>query len=1193
MQGQEFEESQSSILNTFEDKLNLKKWDEDEAEIKTFLNKLSTDIEQSFLQRRLDRGVKEDEIQYEFELAIKEILNKEQQIKLSLELAYVLLEKMHEQRDIFSDEYEEFIQQKEELQRDLEFKEQYCEEYSRRLQFLTEQNNNLTQEYAQLEEFNEKLKARNSELDQELIKSLQQIEQVKQNKEQDTNSKLTIIQKELDNLKNHNMQLSKDLSEAKKKVQSEQIQQQELFNQLDEMKRMNNLFLKENDSVKRQLQEAQFRLQAAQEEKEKIEVQFLQLQMVNQSKLHRKDSKESDIMESDSYIAQSNSNITNVNQELEKNQGQFSALYGEILGQNKNQNKFGDDMFNYYSSNRDSHTEDNVKEHNIKGKTKTISKNNFGKRFSNINTLGEIQSDRSNRNNPLSNKNSSQIIIENDEKGEQESKNKAQTFTYFKKGFSNLSKKYQEEKNFDDEEYDSSRWHKQDQVIEFEHRSNLNFKKNVQRLRNVEEAMKIEDQNYSSIEDISAQMDIKSLQEQKIDEILNSYEEVQYNSIKNQAVSPSKEKQILLIEDHRISEEDQEDDKVGGQNSDNKEDDQPKYQSSSKKNKLQETYSQKQAFAQENSGYKETLQIPQDNQIEQINLLSINSNDNQNIQNASFLDNNESTTKQIKRMSTSKASEQNSNVKQDKTTISFQTPQLNSKASQNKDGSEILQQQNQQQHNDQNNHNSNSVYKNNYPNHYNTQPQLMQDEFSNQSKTSISGQVRKFSSRNQTHRKTKFMENMKNYKISHWGEDNEENYKLNTLLTNDTMATNVKKYKHEHTRSLLIPSEISDIYRSENKITQETKQADQDCINNIQNSNPFEKIVIDGDALLNEQPNQISTKLTQQKSNLYKTYRSGIKSASICSLPSSNLTQQRLHQENIQRQSMQQLKNEELENQQNQLEGIQSHLQHQQNSQPRNFNQQIDEKNEIQQYLSPTNKFDELKSQDNSDREDATEILQKSKLKNEIQTYELNKMNSNNQDEYDKMCSPFLKDNELKEENMQVSHIIQSIQNNKSQSINPEYENISEMLINNSRVKTKERSIDKNIFRQALQKSQRKDTYEVNSFQFYFLVIFYIKKKEFFMLTAQCVKLNSPYFDEINAVKVQPYYEEIKAQQIPYHKWSEFLKEKFEKIHEQMQQQNKLKFTYKVKIESNKQNQGPQLQICSIISQNQSPQKKK
>ncbi|EAS01755.2 hypothetical protein TTHERM_00564010 (macronuclear) [Tetrahymena thermophila SB210] len=1176
MQGQEFEESQSSVqFNTFEDKLNLKKWDEDEAEIRTFLNKLSTDIEQSFLQRRLDRGVKEDEIQYEFELAIKEILNKEQQIKLSLELAYVLLEKMHEQRDIFSDEYDEFMQQKEELQRDLEFKEQYCEEYSRRLQFLTEQNNNLTQEYAQLEEFNDKLKARNSELDQELIKSLHQIEQVKQNKEQDTNSKLTIIQKELDNLKNHNIQLSKDLSEAKKKVQSEQIQQQELFNQLDEMKRMNNLFLKENDSIKRQLQEAQFRLQAAQEEKEKIEVQFLQLQMVHQNKLHRKDSKESDYMESDSYIAQNNQNNTNINLEQDKNQGQFSALYGEILGQNKNQNKFGDDMFNYYSSNRDSHTEDNIKDHNIKGKTKAISKNNFGKRFSNINTLSEIQiENRNNRNYPLSNKNSSQTIIENEEKGEQEIKSKAQTFTYFKKGFSNLSKKYQEEKNYEDEEYDSSRWHKQDQVIEIE-RPNLNFKKNVQRLRNIDQAMKIEDQNYSSIEDISAQMDIRSLQDQKIDEILNSYEEVQFNSIKNQAQSPSKEKQILLIEDHRISEEDQEEDKVGGQNSENKEEAQPKYISSNKINKLQEFSNQKQEHAQENSGYKETLHIPQDAQVEQRNLLSINSTDNQNTQNASFQENNQQTIKQIKRMSASKGSEQNSIQKQDKIITNFQTPQLNQKASQNKDGSEILQQQSQSQNNDQNNYNSHNVYKNNHQNHYNTQPQLLQDEFSNQSKTSISGQVRKFSSRNQTHRKTKFMENMKNYKISHWGEDNEENYKLNTLITNDTMATHVKKYKHEHTRSLLIPSEISD-YRSENKINQETKQTDQEYLNNIQINNPFEKIVIDGDAFLNEQPNQISTKLTQQKSNLYKAYRSGIKSASICSLPSSNLTQQRLNHDNIQRQSMQQLQNERQESQLKQFEEIQSPIQRQQNPQIRIQNEQIEEKNELQQYLSQ-NQFENLKSQeDDSDREDATEILEKSKLKNEIQTYDLNKMNSNNQDEYDKFCSPLLKDNELKEENMQISHIIQSIQNNKSQSINPEYENISEMLINNSRVRTKERSIDKNIFRQPLQKPQRKDTYE-----------------EFFMLTAQCVKLNSPYFDEINSVKVQPYYEEIKAQQIPYHKWSDFLKEKFEKIHQQMSQQNKLKFTYKVQIESVKQNQGPQLQICSIISQNQSPQRKK
>ncbi|KAL4487530.1 hypothetical protein ABPG72_007050 [Tetrahymena utriculariae] len=1166
MQGQGFEESQSNILNTFEDQLNLKKWDEDEAEIKTFLKKLSTDIEQSFLQRRLDKGVKEDEIQYEFELAIKEILNKEQQIKLSLELAYVLLDKMHEQREIFSDEYEEFMQQKEELQRDLEFKEQYCEEYSRRLQFLTEQNDNLTQEYAQLEEFNNKLKARNSELDKELIKSLQQIEQVKQNKEQDSNSKLTIIQKELDNLKNHNMQLSKDLSEAKKKVQSEQIQQQELFNQLDEMKRMNNLFLKENEYVKRQLQ-------TVLDEKEKIEVQFLQLQMINQSKLHRKDSKESDIMESDSQRAQSNQNMNTINQELEKNQGQFSALYGEILGQNKNQNKLGDDMFNFYSSNFDSHTEDNIKEHNIKGKTKTISQNNFGRRFSNINTLSEIQSqNRNNRNSLLTNKNSSQTIMENDGKEEQESQSKAQTFTNFKKGFSNLSKKYQEEKNFEDEEYDSSRQHKQDYVIDIEHRSNLNFKKNVQRLRNIEESMKIEDQKKSSTVDMSAQMDIKSLQDQKMDEILNCYEEVQLSSIKNQSLSPSKEKQILLIEDHRISEEDQEEEKVGGQNSDHKEEAQPNYQISIKKNKLQEFSNSKQAVAQENSGYKETLQIPQDTQGEQRNLFSINSNDGQNVQNAILQENNDSTTKQIKRMSVSKASEQNSNLKQDKTTTSFQTPQLNSKTCQNKDGSESLLQSNQNEHNNKIRHNSSIIYYNNYPNYYNTQPQLMQDEFNNQYKTSINAHVRTFSLRNQTHRKTKFMENMKNYKISHWGEDNDENNKLNTLITNDTMATNVKKYKHEHTRSLQIPSEICDIYKIENRIGQETKQEDHDWLNKIQNTNPFEKIVIDGDTLFNEQPKQISARLSQQKSNLFKAYRSGIKSASICSLPSSNLTQQRLNHENIQRQSIKLKKNQKLENEQQQYEDS---LQHQQNPQTSNFNEQIDGKNEIQQYLSP-NKFDTLKSQENSFREDAAEILEKPKLKNEIYTYDLSKMNSNNQDEYDKLYSPLLRDNELKEENTQLSQIIQNIQNNKSQNVNPEYENISEMLINNSRIKSKERFIDKNILKQAQKKSQRKDTYE-----------------EFFMLTAQCVKLNSPYFDEINAIKVQPYYEEIKEQEIPYHKWSEFLKEKFEKIYEQMQQQNKLKFINKYQIESNKQSSGPQLPICSFISQNLSAQKKK
>lgn len=49
-------------MNGIEERMNLKKWDEDENEIRKFLEKLRNELEVSFIQSRLDRGVKEDEI---------------------------------------------------------------------------------------------------------------------------------------------------------------------------------------------------------------------------------------------------------------------------------------------------------------------------------------------------------------------------------------------------------------------------------------------------------------------------------------------------------------------------------------------------------------------------------------------------------------------------------------------------------------------------------------------------------------------------------------------------------------------------------------------------------------------------------------------------------------------------------------------------------------------------------------------------------------------------------------------------------------------------------------------------------------------------------------------------------------------------------------------------------------------------
>ncbi|EAR90263.2 hypothetical protein TTHERM_00357100 (macronuclear) [Tetrahymena thermophila SB210] len=61
--------------------------------------------------------------------------------------------------------------------------------------------------------------------------------------------------------------------------------------------------------------------------------------------------------------------------------------------------------------------------------------------------------------------------------------------------------------------------------------------------------------------------------------------------------------------------------------------------------------------------------------------------------------------------------------------------------------------------------------------------------------------------------------------------------------------------------------------------------------------------------------------------------------------------------------------------------------------------------------------------------------------------------------------------------------------------------------------------------------------------------------EEFFMLTSQCVKLNSPFLDDILALDCSGYYKQVLEQYIPYHKWYKWIEEKLYSIRKQLLQE--------------------------------------
>lgn len=66
---------------------------------------------------------------------------------------------------------------------------------------------------------------------------------------------------------------------------------------------------------------------------------------------------------------------------------------------------------------------------------------------------------------------------------------------------------------------------------------------------------------------------------------------------------------------------------------------------------------------------------------------------------------------------------------------------------------------------------------------------------------------------------------------------------------------------------------------------------------------------------------------------------------------------------------------------------------------------------------------------------------------------------------------------------------------------------------------------------------------------FFFILIILIK--EFFNLTSQCVKLNSPFMDDILSIDMSKYYKTVKANKIPYHKWYRWIQKNINELKEE------------------------------------------